>query len=258
MIDTHAHIYSEEFDTDRGLVIERARKAGVKKIILPNIDSTSLQAMLSLERDYPEFCYAAIGLHPTSVDEKYEQELKIVESELQQREYIAVGEIGIDLYWDKSFVKEQIIAFQKQVELAIEYNIPVIIHVRDSLKETLKALIPYKYDNLKGIFHSFGGSIDEAKEIFTYGDFYLGINGIVTFKNSKLSEVVKSIGLERIVLETDSPYLTPAPYRGKRNESSYLTIIAQKIAEVFEISYEAVIEQTTKNAFYIFNLNRNR
>ncbi|GAB1416202.1 TatD family hydrolase [Paludibacter sp.] len=257
MIDTHAHIYAEEFDADRNQVIERAIDAGVKKIILPNIDSTSLKPMLTLETEYPDLCYAAIGLHPTSIDERYESELMIVKSELIRRRYIALGEIGIDLYWDKTYVKEQIIAFQRQVEWAIQYDLPLIIHVRESLKETLQALEPYKNSGLKGVFHSFGGSVKDAEGIFSYGDFYLGINGIITFKNSMLSETIEQIGCGKLIIETDAPYLAPTPYRGKRNESAYLTLIAKKIADILNMSFDEVVEITSKNATLLFTFSQN-
>jgi len=255
MIDTHAHIYAEEFDIDRDEVIQRAKSAGVKKIILPNIDSTSLAAMLSLEESYPGYCHAAIGLHPTSVKADYQKELQLVKSELQRRDYIAIGETGIDLYWDKTFAGEQIIAFQQQLKWSLEYNKPVIIHVRNSFRETMQAMEPYRNSGLRGIFHSFGGTLEEAGEIIGFGGFLLGINGVITFKNAGLSSIIGNIELQHIVLETDAPYLTPVPYRGKRNESAYLIYIAQKIAASYNITYDAVIEQTTVNALKLFNLS---
>lgn len=213
--------------------------------------------MLTLETEYPDLCYAAIGLHPTSIDERYESELMIVKSELIRRRYIALGEIGIDLYWDKTYVKEQIIAFQRQVEWAIQYDLPLIIHVRESLKETLQALEPYKNSGLKGVFHSFGGSVKDAEGIFSYGDFYLGINGIITFKNSMLSETIEQIGCGKLIIETDAPYLAPTPYRGKRNESAYLTLIAKKIADILNMSFDEVVEITSKNATLLFTFSQN-
>ena len=255
MIDTHAHIYAEEFDIDRAAVIERAKAAGVSKIILPNIDSSSLAPMLALEAENPDYCYAAIGLHPTSVKSDYQHELELVRSELERRSYIAIGETGIDLYWDKTFAKEQIQAFQQQLEWGIAYNKPVIIHVRNSFRETMQAMQPYKGAGLKGIFHSFGGPIEEAAEIIGFGGFLLGINGVITFKNSGLSSVIRDIDLKHIVLETDAPYLTPAPYRGKRNESAYMTHTAQQLATSCQVSYDTVIEETTTNALNLFNLS---
>ncbi|MDD3320811.1 MAG: TatD family hydrolase [Paludibacter sp.] len=254
MIDTHSHIYSEEFDADRAEVIQRAKDAGITQIILPNIDSESMPRMLALEAEYPDFCHAAIGLHPTSVKSDYESELKIVESELGKRKYVAIGEIGIDLYWDKTFLKEQIKVFQKQLSWALKYDFPVIIHVRNSFKETMEVLEPLKGSELKGVFHSFTGSQNEANEILSYGGFKLGINGIVTFKNSGLSETLKSIDLENIILETDSPYLTPAPYRGKRNESAYVQYVCEKLADIYNLNVSKVDEITTQNALDLFEI----
>ena len=252
MIDTHSHIYSEEFDSDRAEVIARAKAAGVTKIILPNVDSESLPRMLQLESEYPGYCFAAIGLHPTSVKENYAEELAIVKKELERREYIAIGEIGIDLYWDKSFLKEQIQVFAQQIEWALEYNLPVIIHVRDSFSETMEVLEQFRGKGLKGVFHSFTGTIDHAMEIIEFGGFYIGINGIVTFKNSGLDAVVEQIDAQYLLLETDAPYLTPTPFRGKRNESEHLTLIAAKLATIFNINFNQITEITTENAYKLF------
>ncbi|MEA4936849.1 putative metal-dependent hydrolase YjjV [bioreactor metagenome] len=254
MIDTHAHIYSEEFDNDRANVIQRAMDAGVKKIILPAIDSSSFSRMLELENDYPGFCYATIGLHPTSVNASYISELNLVRSELKRRPYLAIGEIGIDLYWDKTYLNEQLVVFQHQLDMALHYNIPVIIHVRDSFDETMKALLQYKNKGLKGIFHSFTGTLEQAESIIDFGGFLLGINGIITFKNSGLSNVIKNIGLKHLVLETDAPYLTPAPFRGKRNESAYLEYIVEKLSTTLSVSPETIIQLTTENALNLFKL----
>jgi len=252
MIDTHSHIYSEEFDTDRDETIQRAKKAGVTHIILPNVDSETLPQMLALEAEYPDFCYAAIGLHPTSVKENYREELALIKTELDRRNWIAIGEIGLDLYWDKTFLAEQIIAFQQQIDWVLEYNLPVIIHVRDSFNETMEALAPYKNSGLKGVFHSFTGTIEEAREIIDFGGFMFGINGIVTFKNSGLAAVVEEIDMKHILLETDSPYLTPAPHRGKRNESAYVQLVSKKLAEIYNLSVDQINEQTTLNAKSLF------
>ena len=254
MIDTHSHIYSEEFDTDRAETIQRAKEAGVQLIILPNCDSSTLSPMLALEAEYTGYCYAAIGLHPTSVKEDYETELALIKSELERRKWIAVGEIGIDLYWDKTFLAEQIIAFQQQIDWALEYKLPVIIHIRDSFHETMNALAPYKNSGLTGVFHSFTGTLEEAREIIAFGGFKLGINGIVTFKNSGLAAVVEQIAMEHILMETDSPYLTPTPYRGKRNESAFVSLVCKKLAEVYNCSENEISEQTTLNAKSLFNL----
>ena len=248
MIDTHSHIYSEEFDADRDEVIQRAKEAGVTKIVLPNVDAQSLPRMLELEAQYPDYCYAAVGLHPESVKENYQIELDIIREELERRKYLAVGEIGIDLYWDKTYQTEQIRAFQTQVEWAIEFNLPVIIHVRNSHNETIQALKPYSGKGLKGIFHCFGGTPEEAAEIFSLGDFKLGIGGVVTFKNSGLAATLMHIPLEKLVLETDSPYLTPVPFRGKRNESSYLRYVAARLSEIYAVPQDEVNRITTESA----------
>lgn len=252
MIDTHSHIYSEEFDTDRDETIQRAREAGITKIILPNVDSESLPRMLQLESEYPGYCFAAIGLHPTSVKENYAEELAIVKKELDRREYIAIGEIGIDLYWDKRFLNEQITAFKQQLDWALEYKLPVIIHVRDSFRETMNVLESYRGKGLTGVFHSFTGSIDDAIEIINFGGFLLGINGIVTFKNSGLASTIGKIEPKHILLETDAPYLTPAPFRGKRNESAYLNLVCEKLASVYTMEKDEIIEITTQNAYNLF------
>ena len=253
MIDTHSHIYSEEFDADRDEVILRAQHAGVTKIILPNVDSDSLPRLLKLEARYPDYCYAAVGLHPESVKENYQKELYVIREELERRRYIAVGEIGIDLYWDKTYQTEQILAFQTQVEWAIEFNLPVIIHVRNSHNETIQALKPYAGKGLKGVFHCFGGTPEEAAEIFSLGDFKLGIGGVVTFKNSGLAASLMHIPPENLVLETDSPYLTPAPFRGKRNESAYTVLVAEKLAQVYDMSVGEIDRITTENACSVFS-----
>ena len=253
MIDTHSHIYSEEFDADGDEVIQRAKEAGVTKIVLPNVDAQSLPRMLELEAQYPDYCYAAVGLHPESLKENYQIELDIIREELERRKYLAVGEIGIDLYWDKTYQTEQIRAFQTQVEWAIEFNLPVIIHVRNSHNETIQALKPYSGKGLKGIFHCFGGTPEEAAEIFSLGDFKLGIGGVVTFKNSGLAATLMHIPLEKLVLETDSPYLTPVPFRGKRNESSYLRYVAARLSEIYAVPQDEVNRITTESANSVFS-----
>lgn len=252
MIDTHSHIYSEEFDADRADVIQRAREAGIQYIIMPNVDSESLPRMLTLEREYPDYCFPTIGLHPTSVKEDYKTELYTIKSELTRREYIAIGEIGIDLYWDKQFYTEQVDAFQTQIEWALEYQLPVIIHVRDSFRETMNALAPYKNKGLTGIFHSFTGSFADAQEIINFGGFKLGINGIVTFKNSGLADTLNQIPLEYVVLETDSPYLTPTPFRGKRNESAYINYVCLQLTSIYNLTRGEIIDKTTQNALKVF------
>jgi len=252
LIDTHSHIYSDDFDADRHEVIRRAQEIGVKQIILPNCDSGTLPQMLALEAAYPGYCHATIGLHPTSVKEDYKEELTLIKSELERREYLAIGEIGIDLYWDKTLLAEQFKVFQQQLEWALEYHLPVIIHVRDSFRESMNALIPYKNSGLTGVFHSFTGTLEEAQEILVFGGFKLGINGIVTFKNSGLTAVVEKIELRHLLLETDSPYLTPVPYRGKRNESSYISLVCAKLASIYNLSIQEIDDATTKNAGELF------
>ena len=252
MIDTHSHIYSEDFDADRHEVIRRAQVVGVTHIILPNCDSTTLPQMLALEAAYPGYCHATIGLHPTSIKEDYNEELALIKSELERREYLAIGEIGIDLYWDKTFIKEQTKAFKQQLDWALEYHLPVIIHVRDSFRESMEALLPYKNSGLTGVFHSFTGTLEEAQEIIAFGGFKLGINGIVTFKNSGLAAVVEQVDLKHLLIETDSPYLTPVPYRGKRNESAYVSLVLQKLASIFKMSAQEVDAITTRNALELF------
>jgi len=252
LIDTHSHIYSEEFDIDRAEVIQRAQQTGVKQIILPNCDSTTLPQMLALEAAYPDYCHATIGLHPTSVKQNYESELALIKSELERREYLAIGEIGIDLYWDKTFYAEQVLVFKQQIEWAFKYKLPVIIHVRDSFRDTLDILAQFKNSGLTGVFHSFTGTIQEAEEIIAFGGFKLGINGIVTFKNSGLASVVEKIGLKHLLLETDSPYLTPVPYRGKRNESGYVSLVCEKLASIYQLSMHDIDIITTQNALELF------
>lgn len=254
MIDSHAHLYLKEFDSDRDLVIKRAKDVGVSKIILPNIDSSTIIRMNNLEKMYPDFCFSTIGLHPTSVNANFEDELNIVRLELEKRDYIAVGEIGIDLYWDKTYEKEQIYCFQKQIEWALEFDKPIIIHLRNSHEVIMKALEPYKGSGLKGVFHSFTGNNDELNEIMNFGGFLVGINGIVTFKNSELKSVIKEIDINKLFLETDSPYLAPVPMRGKRNESSYIKYIAEEISKLKNIELDELLITTNYNCKNLFRL----
>lgn len=254
MIDSHSHIYAEEFDADRPETVLRAKEAGIEHIILPNCDSSTLGLMLKLEAEYPGYCHACIGLHPTSIKENFREELNIVSTELKKRKWLAVGEIGIDLYWDKTYLQEQINAFQQQIEWALSYDLPVIIHVRDSLDETMEALRPYKNSGLTGVFHSFTGTLDQANRILDFGGFLLGINGIVTFKNSGLAGVLENIDIKHILTETDAPYLTPAPFRGKRNESAYVQLVVNKLAEIYHCTIPEIDEQVTLNAKKLFRL----
>lgn len=253
LIDTHSHIYSEEFIRDRDEALQRAYSSGVKKIILPNIDSGSIKHMLDLADAYPHLCYPLMGLHPTSVDEDYKDELQAVEYWLEKRKFYGIGEIGIDLYWDKKFVNEQKEVFRHQIKLAKKYDLPIIIHVRNSFDETLEIVEQEQDGSLRGVFHCFGGDEVEAKKVVDLG-FLLGIGGVLTFKNSSLDEVVKTVDIQNLVLETDAPYLSPVPKRGKRNESAYLVYIAQKLAEIYELSVAEVAEITTSNARNLFGI----
>lgn len=255
LIDTHSHLFLEEFSEDLPQVIERARSAGITHIFMPNIDSTTIDSMLSVCNAYKDYCFPMIGLHPTSVNADYEKELEIVARELKSfNKYIAIGEIGMDLYWDKTFLKEQQIALDKQINWALEYDLPVVIHCRDAFGYIYNVLEPYKNTSLKGIFHSFTGTDDEAARILEFSGFLIGINGVVTFKKSHLPEVLTKIPLEKIVLETDSPYLTPVPNRGKRNESAYVKDTLMKISEIYRMSPETVGSVTSENALKVFGM----
>ncbi len=251
LIDTHAHLYAEEFAADIAGVIERAEAEGVKKFYLPAIDSTATGAMLGLEARFPGKCIAMMGLHPCYVKGNFKDELKQVGEWLAKRKFAAVGEIGLDMYWDKTYIKEQEEAFCIQTEWALAYSLPIVIHTRNAMKETIRIVKQYAPKGARGIFHCFGGTADEALEIAAMG-FYLGIGGVVTYPKSGLAETLKQIGLQHLVLETDAPYLTPVPFRGKRNESSYLKYVVQKIAEAKNISIEEVAAVTTANAEKIF------
>ena len=250
LIDSHCHLYLEEFNDDIDEVMKRALEAGVQRFYLPAVDSATTDAMLKLETKFPGKCIPMMGLHPCSVKENYEDEINLVSGWLAKRSFAAIGEIGLDYYWDKTFIKEQEDAFNRQIELAIGYDLPIVIHTRDAMTETIEVVNNYK-GKAKGIFHCFGGSPEEANRIIDLG-FYLGIGGVVTYKKSGLADVIKQIDLKHIVLETDSPYLTPVPFRGKRNESSYLKYIVEKIAEVKDISVEEVATITTANALKVF------
>lgn len=252
MIDTHTHLYLEEFSTDIELVLKRAEEEGVTKFYLPNIDSSSVDSMLLLESNYPGKCFAMMGLHPCSVKESYPAEMAIVKEWLSKRKFAAIGEIGLDYYWDQTFMAEQKKVFQTQIELALHYNLPIVIHSRNSLQDCIDMVKQNQKGNLKGIFHCFGGTVAEAQQIMDLG-FLMGIGGVITYKKSGLDEVIKSIPLDYLVLETDAPYLTPVPFRGKRNEPSYLKFVIEKVAEAKNVSKKEVIEATTKNAENTFH-----
>ena len=253
LIDTHTHIYLPEFDADRDETIKRAVQAGVVILLMPNIDTDSVSAMLSAEQRYPGICYPMIGLHPTSVKEDYLKQLEKLEDLTSNHEFCAIGEIGIDLYWDQSSLNNQIIAFKRQIAFALKSGLPVVVHSRNSFPEVFKALEEFKGSGLKGVFHAFTGTIQDADKALQMG-FKLGIGGIVTYKNSGLDKVVIQAGPENIILETDSPYLSPVPYRGKRNESSYLCLINDKIAELTGFSSEKTAEITFANSVQLFDL----
>ena len=250
-VDTHAHIYLSDFDKDSTDLIARSFDHGVEKIFMPNIDHTSIDAMLEVESRFPANCFATMGLHPCSVKKGFERELYTVEEWLTKRSFAAIGEIGTDLYWDKTFWPQQQEAFTVQIAWAKQFGLPIIIHSRESLDETIEIVAALKDERLRGIFHCFGGSADQAKRITDLG-FLLGIGGVVTFKKSGLDTVLPEIDLKHLVLETDSPYLAPVPHRGKRNEPSYIPLIAEKVADIKKISLESVKEQTTLNAVSLF------
>lgn len=256
-VDTHTHLYAKEFEEDIDKVIENARALGVETFLLPNVDSNSIAPMRRLCIKYPHQCVPMMGLHPCSVNENYEKELQVVKHWLSNKfdgasNFCAVGEIGIDLHWDKSFLKQQQIAFRKQIEWAKERSMPVVIHMRESFEETFEIVSELNDENLKGVFHCFSGTAEQAKKILSLGGFKLGIGGVVTFKNGGLDKILSELSLEDIVLETDSPYLAPEPYRGKRNESAYLVDIAKKIAEIKSVSVEVVGEVTSATAMQMF------
>ena len=257
LVDSHSHLFLEEFADDLPQVMQRAREAGVTHIFMPNIDSTTIESLLSVCAAYKEFCFPMIGLHPTSVNENYKKELDIVAGQLASSNgYVAIGEIGLDLYWDKTFLREQLLAFEKQVEWALEYHLPIVIHTREAFDYIYKVLQPYKETGLTGIFHSFTGTSEEAAKLLDFPGFMIGINGVVTFKKSQLPEVLKDVPLARIVLETDSPYLTPVPKRGKRNESDRLKDTLIKVAEIYRESPEVVAEATSENALKVFGMGK--
>jgi len=253
LVDTHAHLYVSKFKNDRAETVQRAFDNDIKYLFLPNIDRASIPDMLELEANYPDQCFAMMGLHPCSVGENYKKDLMLMEKWLEKRHFCAVGEIGLDYYWSRDFVKEQKDAFRIQCRWAKERDIPIVIHARDSIDDLIEIVAEEKTDNFRGIFHCFGGTLEQANRIKDLG-FLMGIGGVLTYKKSGLSEVVKDIDLQHLVLETDAPYLTPVPHRGKRNESSYIKIIAEALAKAKGVSLEEVAAATTKNALAIFGV----
>ncbi len=255
MIDAHTHIYMSEFDADRDEVVHRAVMAGVDRMILPNVDAESIDALHRTVEQYPSRCFAAMGLHPTSVETDYLSHLAAIRPLFDTHRYCAVGEIGIDLYWDRTYRCEQLDAFARQIAWAQELSLPIIIHCREAFDETLEVLQRFPFNSVRGVFHSFTGTPDDVARVRReVGDFYFGINGIVTFKNGRLESLVEAIGLERILLETDAPYLAPVPHRGRRNEPSYIPHMAARIADILGVSIEEVDRVTTANAEELFRV----
>ena len=256
MIDTHSHIFESEFLDDLPEVITRAKEVGVQKIFLPNIDDTTVDAMLEMCRQYPGYCYPMLGFHHTSVDADALKKVKEMKKRLTKgHPYIAIGEVGLDLYWDKTYIKEQKQVLEEQIQWALEEDLPLVIHCREAFPELFEVLRPYKETKLSGVFHSFTGTVEEAEELVGYTRFMIGVNGVVTFKKSTLPDALKIIPMERLVLETDSPYLAPVPFRGKRNETSYVKRVALKLAELYEMEIGEVERQTTENALKVFKIS---
>lgn len=252
LTDTHTHLYSKDFDSDRTQLIQKAIDNGVKRFFMPNVDDESIAPMFQVEKQFPDTCFAMMGLHPCSVTGTYQKEIQVIKYWLNKRKFVAIGEIGIDLYWDKTFFAQQQDAFRTQIQLAQQYNLPYVIHSRNSFNEVMEIVAEFKEDAPKAIFHCFSGTVEQAEQVVKFGNFKLGIGGVVTFKNSGLDKVVEAIDLKHLVLETDAPYLAPMPHRGKRNEPDYLLLIAKKIAEIKNISVEEVATVTTQNSIDIF------
>ena len=251
--DTHTHLYSEQFDEDRTEMVQRAIDAGVSRFFIPAIDSTYFTAMEDLEISFPDNIFLMMGLHPTHVNENIEKELDFVKQQLDTRKFYAVGEIGIDLYWDKTFLKQQQFAFKQQIVWAKEKNLPIVIHCREAFDEIFEVLEAEKDDKLFGIFHCFSGNLEQANKAISY-NMKLGIGGVVTFKNGKIDQFLNEIPLKHIVLETDAPYLAPTPFRGKRNESSYITKVVTKLSEIYNVSEAEIANITTKNSIDVFGI----
>ena len=256
MIDTHSHLFVEEFSEDLSSVIQRAKEVGVERVFMPNIDDESLEDMLKVCSLYPGYCFPMLGYHPTSVDaSSMAKVLRMKEHLVSGHPFIAIGEVGLDLDWDTAYLREQQLVLDEQIQWALEWDLPMVIHCREAFPELFDVLKPYKNTGLKGIFHSFTGTQDEAREALEYDNFMLGINGVVTFKKSSLPEVLKQVPLERLVLETDSPYLAPTPFRGKRNESSFVVKVADKLAEIYGVSKSEVCSITSNNALKVFEIS---
>lgn len=257
LIDTHDHIYLEDFDPEQDRLIKEAQESGIDTLLLPNVDLETVDRMHDLCDRYPDFAFPMMGFHPTSVTAEYAGSLKSIESWLGKRRYCGIGEIGIDLFWDKSYLRQQKEVFEEQLRWSIDLGLPVAIHTRDAFPEVFDSIYKVGSDNLYGVFHSFTGTADELEEVKRLSTFKIGINGVVTFKNSKLGEILQNTDLTQIVLETDAPYLSPVPYRGKRNEPLYIWKTAEKLAQIYQISLEQVVDETRKNALSVFkNVNK--
>lgn len=252
-IDTHVHIYLPEFDTDRNQVVAEALSSGVELLLMPNVDGQTIGPLLDAAKKYPGVCLPMMALHPTSVKADYAEQMQQVEVWLSKGSFVAVGETGIDLYWDKTYFNEQVIAFRRHIQLAIKYDLPLVIHSRNALEEIFDVMEDFRESGLKGVFHCFPGNPNQAEKAVNMG-FLLGIGGVVTYKNSIMAKVVEYIGLQYIILETDSPYLAPAPHRGKRNQSSYIPLIGRKVAEITKTSLSETARVTTQNAFSLFGI----
>lgn len=251
--DTHTHLYSNQFNDDRTDMMQRAKNAGVSRFFIPAIDSSYTESMLDLEKNYPKEVFLMMGLHPTSVKENYKEELQQVKDWIDTRNFIAIGEIGIDLYWDTSFITQQQEAFRTQIRWAKEKKLPIVIHCRDAFDEIFAVLEEEKGDDLFGIFHCFTGNLQQAKQAISY-NMKLGIGGVVTFKNGKIDQFLAEIDIKHIVLETDAPYLAPTPFRGKRNESSYITQVVEKLATIYAVSFQEIADITTQNSKDVFGI----
>ncbi len=255
MIDTHSHLFVEEFADDLPEVIARAQAAGVTRVLMPNIDETTIDDMLRVCAGYPDYCYPMLGFHPTSVDADWRVRMSGMKQRLMEpHPYIAIGEVGMDLYWDKTFLREQQRVLDEQIGWALEYRLPLVLHCREAFSELFEVLRPYRDSGLGGVFHSFTGTAEEAQQVMEFERFKIGVNGVLTFKKSNLPQVLASVPLERIVVETDSPYLAPVPFRGKRNESAYVGKVVARLAEVYGVSEAMVDAVTTENALKVFNL----
>lgn len=256
IIDTHSHLFVEEFDVDRSEVMQRAHEVGVQHVLMPNIDLASVAPMLQVCQEYRGFCYPMLGLHPTEVGADYPVVLSKLKALLdkQPQTFLAIGEVGLDLYWDKTYKDEQIVALEEQIAWALEYDLPLVIHSREAFDEIYSLFSRYKDSSLRGIFHSFTGTADEAQALLEFPGFLLGINGVATFKKSTIPEALSHVPLTRVVVETDSPYLAPVPYRGKRNESAYVVRVVEKLAEIYGLTAESVAAQTYANAATLFRL----